>query len=138
MPNDLDAAVSATPVAPLSRVLSVRQRRARPSGTANGFDPTPPEAFRMLDPWKGPWRQARGRHAPPAAQNAGGLRLEPWVVVRDSRCPSQRPALRCLHATLLGLGAAVDDTSTGALTRLVRLACEAERWLVAAGHPEGA
>lgn len=66
-----------------------------------------PEEFRVIEPWRGPWRMRPGREN------------DPWVVAL-SRPPhadrSRRPVL-CLRESVRWLGRSVDDRSRVELSR---------------------
>jgi hypothetical protein len=79
-----------------------------------------PDRFRLLDPWRGPWRFVRSG---PTRPHVG----EPWVVVvgdpgdqggaQDTRSNVERR----LSASVRWLGASVDARSGRALTRWHRM-----------------
>ncbi|MEZ4423249.1 MAG: hypothetical protein R3E98_07575 [Gemmatimonadota bacterium] len=96
--------------------------------------PTP----RVLDPWRGPWRAGTpGRSRPAARPEDAGLSGRPLVLGAARTVLPERPALRMLQNGVERLGTGVDEGSVLAVTRVVRLAAEAERWLTARGEAAG-
>lgn len=83
-----------------------------------------PDLFRVLDPWRGPWRFLREpqRAAPPAE-------LDPWVVVVSDPADGDgvgRASTRRLRACIRWLARGVDPRSEHALVRWSVLAMSAE------------
>lgn len=101
--------------------------------------PTPPAAsllarirsrrrrFRILDPWRGPWRVLRSRSdgATRRALREAGLGLDPWVMTADpdGRAPRHRAdsTVSLLRTTMHHLSLAIDPDSASALARWILL-----------------
>jgi hypothetical protein len=83
-----------------------------------------PDVFRVLDPWRGPWRFLRE----PAAGTCGP-RLDPWVVVvsdpAEENGAGTSPTGR-LHTCVRWLARQVDPRSQRAVARWSALAISAE------------
>ena len=77
-----------------------------------------PDLFRVLNPWRGPWRSASPR--------AGGQPRGPWVVGLGRACESGGTAAR-LKASLAHLGRTVDERSATDLVRWLGMIREGER-----------
>lgn len=79
-----------------------------------------PDRFRILDPWRGPWRFVRGGPMPSAV---GG----PWVVVvgdpgdQGAATDARSSVERRLSASVRWLGMRVDARSGRAVTRWHRM-----------------
>lgn len=73
-----------------------------------------PDRFRVLDPWRGPWRRLGEAHAPGEA--------DPWVVaVRDlgdtGACSGGHPLARQVRENLRWLALNVDPSSPASIIR---------------------
>lgn len=77
-----------------------------------------PDLFRVLDPWRGPWRRASPRSWTPAAT--------PWVVGLGRYPRVDGPAGR-LKASVAWLGRTLDDRSVLDLVRWLGMVREGER-----------
>lgn len=100
----------------VERELVVQAVRARPN------------LFRMLDPWRGPWRVS-GRMGPNASaftsSQLGGVADEPWVLLLEPPTDSALdPPLRMLQESTLAAGRRVDEHSVTALARWLRMSLE--------------
>lgn len=79
-----------------------------------------PDRFRLLDPWRGPWRFVREGDSSTDV-------VEPWVVVvgdpgAGAGAHAERPDVaRRLSASVRWLGMSVDERSRRALTRWHRM-----------------
>jgi len=79
-----------------------------------------PDRFRLLDPWRGPWRFVRDGGGP---AHVG----EPWVVVvgdpgvQGGALPERPDVARRLSASVRWLGARMDARSRPALARWHRM-----------------
>ena len=85
---------------------------------------TRPDLFRVLDPWRGPWRFLR--EPEPSARPA---ELDPWVVVVSDPGDGDgagRPCMRRLRASVRWLAREVDPRSGRALARWSAMALAAE------------
>lgn len=123
-----------TRLVPRTAPSSLPPRADRP--LVRGGSPAP--ASRVLDPWRGPWRAGTpGRSRPQARPEDAGLPGRPLVLGAARPAAPERPALRMLQNGLERLGAGVDEGSVLAVTRVVRLAAEAERWLTAPAEAAG-
>ena len=72
-----------------------------------------PELFRVLDPWRGPWRATAGR-------GSDGPGLDPWVVVvtdPDGSDPPAGPAAIRLRESVRWLSRDVDVRSPREVSR---------------------
>lgn len=84
-------------------------------------------SFRILDPWRGPWRVLRSRsdEATRRALRDAGLGLEPWVMAADRTAEGQPdrpdPAVPLLRTTMHHLSLAIDRDSASALARWILL-----------------
>ncbi len=88
-----------------------------------------PDLFRLLDPWRGPWRAApirqsgRGMGEPPAAPVG-----ERWVVpLGPSTGYPARDPLGRLKASMIHLGRTLDERSMTDLARWLAMVRESER-----------
>ena len=77
-----------------------------------------PDLFRVLNPWRGPWR--------PESRRASGRALATWVV-GFARCRESRGTAARLKASLAHLGWAVDEQSVTDLARWLGIVREGER-----------
>lgn len=73
-----------------------------------------PDRFRVLDPWRGPWRRLGAAHAPGEA--------DPWVVaVRDlcdtGGCGGGHPLARRVRESVRWLALNVDPSSPASVIR---------------------
>lgn len=96
--------------------LVVRAVRARPN------------LFRLLDPWRGPWRVS-GRMGPEGstftANPLGGATDDPWVLLLEPPTDSELdPPLSMLQDSTLAAGRRVDEHSVTALARWLRMSLE--------------
>lgn len=101
-----------------------------------------PERFRVLDPWRGPWRPLRSgsrlRPVPACPLAGAGIGSGWWVVPGGEGSAEAEPDRLCrtLRQTLASLGRGVDGESVTALTRWVGMVLEARAtraWLHQAG-----
>lgn len=88
-----------------------------------------PARFRMLDPWRGPWRTCEPRPPRFAPTDSDALISNgPWVLLLD---PPQEvgldPPVRRLQESLAAAGRGVDTDSATAMARWVRITLEGER-----------
>lgn len=86
-----------------------------------------PDLFRVLDPWRGPWRRAPSPHR---ARPVAGPR---WIVGLAA-LPHARDAGARLKASLSWLGRTVDERSALDLVRWLGMVRESEG-VTAAGAP---
>ena len=102
--------------APLEDDLVVRALRSRP------------ELFRLLDPWRGPWRMLRragARASTLTSHPLGGTSDDPWVLLLEPPTDSELdPPLRMLQESTLAAGRSVDEHSVTALARWLRMTLE--------------
>ena len=87
-----------------------------------------PDLFRLLDPWRGPWRVSR---RPGLAVSKLDSRLlrdvkdEPWVLLLAPPTENQANApLRMLQDSMVAAGRRVDEHSVMALARWLRMTIE--------------
>ena len=80
-----------------------------------------PDLFRVLDPWRGPWRLGSTRARPQAPG-----RWPQWIVGLGPHPHADGPAAR-LKASLAWLGRTVDDRSVLDLVRWLGMVREGER-----------
>ena len=80
-----------------------------------------PDLFRVLDPWRGPWRLASMRGRLPTLGH-----WPQWIVGLGPQPPAGGPAAR-LKASLAWLGRTVDDRSVLDLVRWLGMVREGER-----------
>ena len=78
-----------------------------------------PDLFRVLDPWRGPWRSASRR--------AAGQARTTWVVGLG-RCSESEGTAARLKASLAHLGRTVDERSVTDLARWLGMVREGERF----------
>ena len=78
-----------------------------------------PDLFRVLDPWRGPWRSASRR--------AAGEARTTWVVGL-TRCGECEGTSARLKASLAHLGRTVDERSVTDLARWLGMVREEERF----------
>ena len=88
-----------------------------------------PNLFRMLDPWRGPWRVSGRRGSPDGSaftsSQLGGVADEPWVLLLEPPTDSELdPPLRILQESTLAAGRRVDEHSVTALARWLRMSLE--------------
>lgn len=84
-----------------------------------------PHRFRILDPWRGPWRFIRE----PGPSGASRTELDPWVVVVSDPAEGDgagHPSARRMRACVRWLAAGVDTRSTRSLARWCRVASAAD------------
>lgn len=88
--------------------------------------------FRILDPWRGPWRTLAGGAGAPAsdapvrrALRDVGLVFDPWVLAADREGVPRRSSSVTdgdrLRTTLVHLGREIDGDSPAALARWILL-----------------
>ncbi|MFV2005881.1 MAG: hypothetical protein ACC667_00460 [Longimicrobiales bacterium] len=104
------------------------------SGAAVGYDfvahavRARPDLFRLLDPWRGPWRMFRlsgPKGSPLTSTPLGGMKDEPWVLLLEPPTDTDLdPPLRMLQASTLAAGQRVDEHSVTALARWLRMTLE--------------
>ena len=77
-----------------------------------------PERFRLLDPWRGAWRAARGPHAGPPSP------LDVWVVAvgEPGDPPGGAPAAFKLRESVRWLGRGIDAGSPNDVSRWYAIA----------------
>jgi hypothetical protein len=83
-----------------------------------------PDTFRVLDPWRGPWRFLRDEEQAPRSPD-----LDPWVVVVSDPADGDgvgHPSTRRLQACVRWLARDVDPRSGRALARWSVLVMSAE------------
>lgn len=123
-----DAGVPALPLSHLLRALheGVAGARTLDGPHLRALLEGAPERFRVLDPWRGPWRFL-GRAGTPVSD--GGPTAEPWVVaVRDQgdgAAPHGHRLERRLNGSVRWLALHVDPRSTRSLMRWNRILLEA-------------
>ncbi len=87
-----------------------------------------PNLFRLLDPWRGPWRVSGRTDAEGSTFTSsplGGLTDEPWVLLLEPPADSELdPPLRMLQESMLAAGRRVDEHSVTALARWLRMSLE--------------
>jgi len=85
---------------------------------------THPDLFRILDPWRGPWRFIREPDA-----WGGDPQLDPWVLTVSDPAGGDgagRPAVRRMRSCVRWLATGVDTRSPRALAHWSRLALAAD------------
>ena len=87
-----------------------------------------PNLFRLLDPWRGPWRVS-GRKSPErspiTSSPLGGVPDELWVLLLEPPTDSELdPPMRMLQESMLAAGRRVDEHSVTALARWIRMSLE--------------
>ncbi len=85
---------------------------------------TRPDLFRVLDPWRGPWRFLRDPES-----SSRPAELDPWVVVVSDPAEGDgrgRPAIHLMRASVRWLARDIDPRSGCALARWSALALAAE------------
>ena len=87
-----------------------------------------PNLFRLLNPWRGPWR-VPGHTGPEGStfipNPLGGTPDEPWVLLLEPPTDSELdPPLRMLQDSMLAAGRRVDEHSVTALARWLRMSLE--------------
>jgi hypothetical protein len=94
-----------------------------------------PRRVRVLYPWRGPWTTIDKGESPSFGEYRSRLREEglesgPWLVpgasAEGDSLPSERGVLRCLRVSLHALALSVDEGSTVALARWLRIVREAD------------
>jgi hypothetical protein len=77
-----------------------------------------PDRFRLLDPWRGPWRGARAAHADEPSQ------LDVWVVAvgEPGDPPHGAPAAVKLRESVRWLGRGIDPGSPSDVSRWYAIA----------------
>jgi hypothetical protein len=86
-----------------------------------------PDLFRVIDPWRGPWRPllypgTRSSRPVEERLHRFGIGGGPWVVgPTDAHEPDQHLAVRRLRESLAHLGHVADTDSFVCATRLARL-----------------
>lgn len=87
-----------------------------------------PNLFRLLNPWRGPWRGSgrTGSEGSAFTSNPfGGVGDEPWVLLLEPPADSELdPPLRMLQESTLAAGRHVDEHSVTALARWLRMSLE--------------
>src|SRR5690606_32597969 len=90
-----------------------------------------PDLFRVLDPWRGPWRSG-GRG--PLSVRAGGAAAR-WVVPLGRATLDRDPQAR-LKASVVHLGRTLDERSVTDLARWLGMVREMARYGRRSNHPE--
>jgi hypothetical protein len=83
-----------------------------------------PDLFRILDPWRGPWRFIREHDAWSSRTD-----LDPWVLTVSDPAVGDgagRPAVRRMRSCVRWLATGIDARSPRALARWSRLALAAD------------
>lgn len=85
-----------------------------------------PSLFRILDPWRGPWRFIRERDA-----WSSRVDLDPWVLTVSDPADGEgdgagRPVIRRMRSCIRWLANGIDTRSPRALARWSRLALAAD------------
>jgi hypothetical protein len=82
-----------------------------------------PDIFRILDPWRGPWRFIR------EPDTGSGHTLDPWVLTVSDPAGGDgagRPGVRKMRSCILWLAGGIDARSPRALARWSGLALAAD------------
>ncbi len=114
---------------PISHLIHLMEQEAGGAGVGHEFVVQAvrarPNLFRLLDPWRGPWRVPK-RTGPGGStlgsRPLGGATDEPWVLLLEPPTDSELdPPLRMLQESMLAAGRRVDEHSVTALARWLRM-----------------
>lgn len=87
-----------------------------------------PNLFRLLNPWRGPWRgsgRTGSKGSTSTSSPLAGVADEPWVLLLEPPTDSElEPPLRMLQESMLAAGRRVDERSVTALARWLRMSLE--------------
>lgn len=95
-----------------------------------------PDRFRILDPWRGPWRTLEAPEGGP--KGAGAPRLDVWVVGIDypiDRPDAPRGASQKLRESVRWLGRGIDPRSPSEVSRWYGIALAERAVRVAVARP---
>ncbi|GMR13838.1 MAG: hypothetical protein BMS9Abin29_2059 [Gemmatimonadota bacterium] len=117
---------------PISHLSLLIEREAGGAGVGRDFVVQAvrarPDLFRLLDPWRGPWRVSRRAGLEGSTLRSrplGGVKDEPWVLLLEPPADSELdPPARMLQESMLAAGRRVDEHSVTALARWLRMSLE--------------